>query len=384
MDMIKVSVVRCEDYNEKRLTEKVLQALENLGGLENFIKPGSRVLLKPNLLNAKSNVSCITTNPHFVKVCAKIVKDFGCKPVVGDSPPLHSCIRIAKRAGLFDELKKIGVDLIEFKTPVKLKTGDKAVFKDIYVAKEVLDADYVINLPKIKSHTQMTLTGCVKNMFGTVIGREKSMWHLKAGIDKEYFSHMLLDLYHGIPPALTIADMITVMEGNGPSSGIPKDVGAIIAGDDCIAMDTVICKILNIPEHIVYTIKEAKKTDSAPSADIKNIDIISEGFDEIMKKAKGFKLPQKTELDFGIPSFVNNLLRDLLTSKPVIDKKICGLCKACEEICPVNAIKVSEEKLNFDYDKCIRCYCCQEICSYKALKVKQGTLLKILNLFPHL
>jgi uncharacterized protein (DUF362 family)/NAD-dependent dihydropyrimidine dehydrogenase PreA subunit len=378
--MTKVSVVMCKDYNEKRLTKAVAKSVENLGGLKSFIKSGDRVLLKPNMLSAKPLVSCITTNPHFVKICAKIVKDFGGIPIIGDSPPIQSCHKVAKKSGIFDELKKIGVDIIEFKTPVKLKVRDDAVFKDIYVAKEVLDADCIINLPKVKTHTMMTLTGCVKNIFGTVIGKEKSMWHLKAGINKDHFSRILLDLYYGISPALTIADMITVMEGNGPSSGTPKDVGVIVSGSDCVAMDAVICKILNIPQELVYTQNKAKQLND-PSCDIENIDVIGEYLNEIFASVKDFKLPKKTEVDFGIPSPIKKLLRDMLTSKPVIDKKICEYCKMCENICPVGGIIVSEEKVSFDYEKCIRCFCCQEMCSYGALKIKRGILLKILSVF---
>jgi uncharacterized protein (DUF362 family)/ferredoxin len=378
--MVKVSVVSCEDYDETSLKEKISKSLENIGGLASFIKSGDSVLLKPNLLSAKPHSTCITTNPFFVKAVAELMKDFGCNVTVGDSPPVQNCHKVAKKSGLFDELKKIDVNLIEFKTPVKLELGEYAIFQDLYVAKEVLDFDHVVNLPKIKSHTQMTLTACVKNMFGVVVGKEKALWHLKAGISKEYFSRMLMELYYGISPAITIADMITVMEGNGPSSGTPKHVGAIVAGTDSTALDRVICDILNIPINIVYTLKEANAL-AYRSADLDNIEIVSEGLDGIRKNAKGFKLPRKTDFDFGLPAPFKKLLRDQLTSKPVIDTKKCEYCKSCEEICPVDAVKVTKERISFDYDKCIKCYCCQEICSYKALKVKQGFLLKILNMF---
>ncbi|MFC1855791.1 DUF362 domain-containing protein [Thermodesulfobacteriota bacterium] len=376
--MVKVSVVRCDNYNEKLLIEKILKSLETFGGIEKFVKPGDKVLLKPNLLSAKPAASCITTNPYFTKVCAQIFKDYGCRTSVGDSPPVQSSTKVAKKSGLLDELKKIDVPLIEFKDPVKLPIHKNALFKDIYIAKEVMEADHIINLPKIKSHTQMTITACVKNIFGVVVGKEKPMWHLKAGTDKEYFSHMLLDLYCSVSPTLTIADMIMVMEGNGPSSGRPKEVGAILTGTDCVAMDRVICDILDIPLELAYMLNEAKKFSDLES-DLNNIEIISDGLDEIIKKAKGFMLPRKTEVDFGLPPFLKRLLREHLTSKPIIDKNLCRFCKACEDICPANVITIEGEEISFDYDKCIECFCCQEMCSFNALKVKQGILLKMIN-----
>ena len=379
--MINISIIKCSDYDEQELEQKIIAALDKLGGLKNFISYGDKVVLKPNLLSAKPGSTCVTTNPKFVKFCAKIIKDFGAHPVVGDSPPMHGSTKIAKKIGLLDELNEIGVELIEFKTPVKLKVSEDAIFKDIFVAKEALEADALINLPKIKSHTQMTLTGCVKNIFGVVIGKEKPMWHLKAGIDKSYFAHMLLDLYYGVSPILTLADMITVMEGDGPSSGTKKHVGAIVAGSDCVAMDTVISNILEIPFDINYILTEVRHFPSHHSTEIQNINILSDGLDEIRSNAKGFKLPKMTDSDFGMPSILRKLLRDSLTSKPYIDISLCKYCKECENICPADVISISKDDNSFDYKKCIKCFCCQEICPYGALKVMQGSLLRLIEKF---
>ncbi len=378
--MAKVSVVRCEDYDEGRLAKSISRGIDNIGGLSGLIGRGDTVLLKPNLLTAKSSISCITTNARFVKVCAKLVRDYGAKPVVGDSPPISSAHKVAVKTGLYDELKKIGVDIIEFNTPVKLPARDNAIFKDLYVAKEALDVDSIINLPKVKTHTIMTLTACVKNMFGTVIGKQKSLWHLKAGVSPGALARMFLDLYYANPPALTIADMITVMEGDGPGSGTPRDVGLVVTGRDCVAMDSVICEILRIPKNIAYIQKVAKELRD-PSADISNIDIIGEDPRALAGELNGIALPKRTDADFGLPHAMKNMLRNMLTSKPVIDKNLCEYCRSCEAICPVDAVKVTKDSVAFDYDKCIRCYCCQEICTYKALKIKEGSLLRLKNIF---
>jgi len=375
--MTQVSVVKCEDYDNRLLKERIIRSLEPLGGLSLFAKPGDRVLLKPNLLSGKPAAACVTTNPSFVATVASLLLDYGCTPVVGDSPPILSGHKVASKSGLTDELNRIGVKLIDFKTPTKLTVREGSTFKDIFVAQEVLDADCVINLPKVKTHTHMVLTACVKNMFGAVIGKDKSRWHLKAGVSNECFAQMLIDLYLGLSPELTIADMIMTMEGNGPSSGTPKYVGAIVAGSDCIAMDSVICDILKIPTGAVYTLKEARKLDGGTHTDISSIEVICDSMDEIRKNAAGFKLARKTNADFGLKPFLNKLLRDTLTGKPVIDKKRCTYCKSCEDICPADIMKISKEEIIIDYEKCIKCFCCQEICPNSAVSVKQGILLKL-------
>ncbi len=377
----KLSIKKLNDYTDQgRMLNTILDSIDSIGGIDRFFKRGDKVLIKPNLLNAKPIEKAVITHPDFIYACANIVKEYGATPIVADSPPLTSCAKIAHKTGLATKLKHIGVEMMEFTTPIKLKVQPDAVFKDITIAKEALDVDCIINLPKIKTHSQMVLTAAVKNMYGTVIGKEKALWHLKAGTNKDYFARMLIDLYLGNPPALTIADSIMIMEGNGPSSGEPRHVGAIIASDNGFAIDAVACDILRIPFDMVYTLKHARHLGITGS-NIEDIEIIGD-YDEVKQNnRKSVKLPVTSDVDFGLPWPIKRLLRNQLTTKPVIDIKNCKYCKECEKICPAQCLKVSREEIIFDYDKCIKCFCCQEICEYGALKEEHGSLLKLLNRF---
>jgi uncharacterized protein (DUF362 family)/Pyruvate/2-oxoacid:ferredoxin oxidoreductase delta subunit len=376
----KVGVIACEDYNQKNLELKILKLFEYLGGVREFISNQDRVLIKPNFLMAKEAEKCVTTHPNFILSVVKIMKEFTSKEiVVADSPSIHSIQSVAQKLGIDSELSKLGVRLLQFKNSKLTNTRDafaNNIFKKIEIAQELNDFDKIINLPKIKTHGQIILTCAVKNMFGCVVGMKKAKWHLSAGINYDYFASLLLTIYKTVNPIINIVDGIMAMEGNGPASGTPRRIGVILAGSDGISIDRIVCEILGIDPNFVRTIFVAKNK-AIGNTELPDIELVG---DNIAKfKINDFKLPRLTSLYGGKKNFLRNYLKNAFDTKPIIDKKVCNLCKICIKHCPpeIMSLDYDAQYIKINYDNCIRCYCCQEVCQQGAITIKEGYLQKL-------
>ncbi len=212
--MIKVALEKVESYDGEAVKAGLVNLLAPLGGIETFVKPGERVLIKPNMLSAKPPEAAVTTHPAVLRAVIELVQSAGAVALVGDSPGFGTLRSVAKRSGMLAVVEATGAELVEFsETRAVASTGK---FRRFEVAAAYLQADRVINLPKLKTHEMMTLTCGVKNLFGILVGAAKPAWHLQAGFDRELFARVLLEIYQLRPPDLTIVDAITAMEGDGP------------------------------------------------------------------------------------------------------------------------------------------------------------------------
>lgn len=332
---------------------------------------GKSVLIKPNFLCPAKIEQAILTHPFIIKAVVEYVLEEGGRPQVSDSNAVGAFDKIVKSGGIEQALAGLNVDLRPLKDSVKVETGD-AIIKTIELSRDVLEADMLINLPKLKTHSQMMMTLGVKNLFGCVVGLRKPEWHLRVGVDRELFARLLVIIHKKINPAVTILDGILAMEGEGPgTSGTPRRVGALCASSSAFALDRAVAKIVGIDEDAVVTNKMAKQMgiDDAPEI---------EGEYPVLE---GYKLPDQTETMFGPRRFMGFMRRHTVR-RPVADNKHCKLCGECWKYCPAKAITPSKKRLVFDYDKCIRCYCCLEVCPHGALSTHEpiaGKLLKRLK-----
>lgn len=366
-----VSIVRCQTYDEEEVLNALRKSIDLIGGIDYFIKPGNKVLLKPNLLYGKPPDKAVTTHPSIVKAMIILVREVGGIPIIGDSPSFGSTIKTAEKAGIKKIADELNCPIIEFNRPVTVSNKIGKIFRQFEIDQSILEADVIINLPKLKSHTQMLLTLGVKNLFGCIPGKRKPIMHLKAGDNPNVFAEILIDLYRLINPSLTIIDGIIGMEGDGPNSGNPIPIGLILASPNAVSLDQVVCDILGIPRESLMTNRVALEQGIGKEY----IELLGERLDDI--KIKGFKFPKLTRPDWNLPYFISKPLKNLLTSKPKVDKALCKACNQCVEICPPGAIKREENGLVFDYDKCIRCFCCQEVCPEGAVKIELGWILRV-------
>ncbi|NIQ93120.1 MAG: DUF362 domain-containing protein, partial [Desulfuromonadales bacterium] len=318
-----------------------------------------------------------TTHPEIVRAVIEAVQEAGGKVLVGDSPGIGKSEQVVRKCGIMPVIEETGATFTPFTESVTVP-GKGGVFQHLEIAREVLDADVIINLPKLKTHQMMGLTCGIKNMFGAVVGMRKIRLHLQAGTNKEFFALMLLELAEFLNPALTLVDGITAMEGDGPGSGDPVHVGALIASRSMQAVDTVACDLLRLSPHSVWTLRAALQSDRE-GCRMEDIELIGDPIDAL--RPGKFRPAKSTDVNFSLPNFLKKPLKKSLTARPEPDDAICVLCGECVRSCPPQAMKIENRKLQIDFDRCIRCFCCQELCPHGALETEQGLLLKISGYF---
>jgi uncharacterized protein (DUF362 family)/Pyruvate/2-oxoacid:ferredoxin oxidoreductase delta subunit len=368
-----VSIVKCLNYDEEKVLVALRQSIDLIGGIQTFVRKGSRVLLKPNLLYGKGPDKAVTTHPSILRGMVQIVREAGGVPSIGDSPSVGSLVRTAEKAGIKAVADEMKCPLVEFKRPVFPPGGGGNVFKQLEIDQTVLEADVIINLPKFKTHTLTLLTLGVKNLFGCIPGPRKALWHLKAGEDRKTFAKILVDLYRVIQPPLTILDGIVGMEGNGPNSGRPIPIGLILASGDPLSLDQIVCDLLGISRKSLLTNRVAFEQGIGKD----RIDILGEKVEEV--KISNFQFPTLSQPDWNLPRFFRKALKNALTSKPVVEAEVCNGCDRCAEICPPKALSRKGKDLIFDYGQCIRCFCCLEVCPEGAISIKPGWGLKLVS-----
>ena len=371
----RVSLQGLKTYDPGETLSAINKLLEPLGGMGAFVKSGQKVLLKPNLLSGKSPDKAVTTHPEIVRAVVKLVQEVGGEVSIGDSPGIGSPRNVARKSGILAVAEETGCPFVPFETAVTIHpTGGK--FQQFEVAEELLDADVIINLPKLKTHQMMGLTCGVKNMFGAIVGLRKPRLHLQAGTDKAFFALMLLELCEALSPALTIVDAVVGMEGEGPGSGDPIQIGALLAGSHPQAIDTVATELVGMKPHQVWTQQQAIET-GRPYTDLTQLDLCGTPLESL--KINNFRQAKMTDVNFGLKGALKHHLRHALTARPVPDHNLCVRCNDCVTHCPPEAMKIEHNRLIIDYDQCIRCFCCQELCPHGALMTKQGFLLRLSN-----
>jgi uncharacterized protein (DUF362 family)/NAD-dependent dihydropyrimidine dehydrogenase PreA subunit len=368
-----VSIVKCENYDKDKVLSGLRRSIDLIGGIQNFVRVGSRVLLKPNLLYGKSPEKAVTTHPSILRGLIQIVREAGGIPSIGDSPAVGSLTKTAEKTGIKAVADEMGCPLVEFDKPFLPPKGGGKIFKQLEIDRRVLEADVIINLPKFKSHSLTLLTLGVKNLFGCIPGSRKALWHLKAGEDRKTFARILIDIYQTIRPSLTILDGIVGMEGNGPNSGRPIPLGLIVASGNSLSLDQVVCDLLGISRDSLLTNRVAFEQGMIKE----EIDVLGEKIRDV--KISNFQFPTLSQPDWNMPRFLRKALSNALTSKPVIEEEMCNACNRCEEICPPKALVMKGKDLVFDYGQCIRCFCCLEVCPEGAISIKPGWALKMIG-----
>lgn len=372
----RVALTAAPSYDRATIEVALERLLAPLGGMAAFVRPGQKVLLKPNMLAGKSPEKAVTTHPEVVRAVILLAQRAGGIVSVGDSPGVGSPRQVAQRSGILAVIEETGAHFAPFaeSVPVHLATG---TFHQLELARDILDAEVIINLPKLKTHQMMGLTCGVKNLFGAVVGMRKPQLHLQAGTDKAFFALMLLELAERIRPALTIVDAITGMEGDGPGSGDPVHIGALIAGANPLAVDSVAIALTGIPPNEVWT-QQLARHRNLPGSRLEEVEIL--GADLATLRVPHFRPAKSTDVNFGIPAFLRRPLRRALTARPVVDQTRCQACGLCVKHCPPAAMVINAGRLQIDEHACIRCFCCQELCPHAALDTRQGALLRLKSL----
>lgn len=373
--MSKVIIQECKDYKVEDIMIKINNGIEKLGGWDKFVKPGNTVLLKVNLIGPKSSDSAAVTHSVFVRALTRILKSKGCTVWIGDSsggaiagiaPTAQSFVV----AGYDKVAKEEGAIIKNFDREGVFEVEPQGKFKDkMYLAKPLFDADVVINLPKLKTHSATIYTGAVKNVFGCIPGLRKAMYH-KIAPDKEDFGEILTDIHKACKFNLHIMDGIISMQGEGPTAGSVYNANKIIISTDPLALDTVAVNMLGMTVEDIPVLDSAIKRNLGQS-NLNEIKI--DGDYNYIPHLKDYKLPKnfKSTKQRNSKSVIKVI--DFFKTKPVVNKKKCKECNMCVESCPVKAIDINTKKI--EYSKCIECMCCHELCLHKAVELKKENFL---------
>lgn len=379
----KVAIVRCTSYNRDEVNRGIRELIGLLGGINNFISPGQSVFIKPNLLMKKKPEEVVTTHPEIIGAMAKLVQEAGGKVLVGDSPGGPYNVKVLqgvyKVCGLEDMAAETGVELNLNCEEVKVDHPAGKVKQTLNVIKPALQADVVINLPKLKTHGLTVLSGAVKNLFGLIPGLKKAEYHFNM-LKLEDFVDALLDINTFLQPGLVVMDAVVGMEGPaGPSAGTPREVGVLIGGTSTFAVDLVAAALVGISHRKVPTITQAINRGLSPS-DLNEIELLGwlpEKWPLVSYSAPPG--PVSSDLLAAVPGgkvtgIIVKFIINRLRSKPVFVHSRCTGCRDCFQNCPPKAIKMVEGRPKVELEQCIRCYCCQELCPQKAVEIKHPWL----------
>lgn len=367
-----VSVVACENYQQSMVDQAVRQALQQIGGLRRWVRPGQRIHIKPNLLAAKAPDKAVTTHPAIVRALVQQIQEIGARVTIGDSPagisrPIED---YWQATGMKQVAEETGAELVQFE---KKGVEERVVAgKRYFIAAAVATAELVINVCKLKTHNLLLYTGAIKNMFGTVPGFRKSEYHKQAP-RVEDFAKIIVDVFAATRPQLSIMDAVEIMDGSGPSAGNVNHLGLIIASEDAVAMDALGAHLLGFEDGEILTTEEAYARGLGEKR-----------LDKILVRGTALAPYQKLQFDLPsnrfqryIPASLVRLLGKMVWVRPYPDEHRCKRCGACIANCPTQAMTPENGFPIIDYEKCISCFCCDEVCPHNAIDQRMSWLAKM-------
>lgn len=381
--MYDVSVTKCDSYNSDEVKKALSEALEAIGGLD-WVKAGMKIAIKANLVSFMTPDKAATTHPALLCELVKMLVEKGADVVVGDSPGgIYNYVyvnKVYKATGMYD-VEKVGGRLNRDFGQTEVKNPNGKVLKSFIYTSWLDEADAIINFCKLKTHGMMGMSAAAKNIFGVIPGTLKPEYHFRFP-NHDDFARMMVDLDEFFKVRLCICDAVVGMEGNGPTMGTPRKIGAVIASESPHKIDLVCAKIIGLTKADVPTLEAAFERGFIP-ADVKELNVFGNVDSFVVDDFKN--IPAHTSVEFKKDStkffgkMAGFITGKALRSVPALKASECVGCGVCRDICPAKAIKIEKGKAVIDRKLCIRCFCCQEFCPKGAMKVRRTLIARILN-----
>ncbi len=372
-----VAIVACEGYGRDRVLEAVKRSIDLIGGIERFASPGQKILLKPNILTPTPSDKCVVTHPDVVYAVAKLLVDNGCKVMIAESPgagTVYSAANLRKayeKVGYDQVARELGIELNEDVRARDVANPDGVLMKRLRLIEPVFNVDAVVVVSKMKTHLFTYMTGAAKNAFGLVPGMEKATFHARLQRSEE-FARMIVDVNEYVKPTLEIMDAVEAMEGDGPQSGTPRHVGAILSSGSYSALDVVATRIMSIDPNEICTIKEAVDRGLL-AEDLSDVEMVGDGLEKFI--VKDFQRPStfigKKKSESRTVKVLMTLIK-VYALRPNIVRSMCVGCGKCYRGCPMKAITMKNGKAKVNQRKCIRCYSCHEFCDGHAIRLRRS------------
>jgi len=373
-----VMVEAAKDYGSTQIESAVQRSFAALDRRGLTVRPGSRVFVKINTLSPRRNPeSAVNTHPAVLREVLRCLLDRRAKPVVGDdvNAGREDPFRIPGQRAVCREL---GVKLVNLR-----KEGFREIpidgrrLRSVFISRPVLEADLVINVPKLKTHSLTGLTCAVKNMYGVMPAGERLRIHRLFPMN-EPFCEALVDIFAAVRPQFQICDAVIAMEGEGPSGGRPRPLGCILAGPDAVALDAVASHLIGIRPLDVATTRIAHERGLG-QGDLARIETSGVPLEGLRMADFKHSVVAFSFLRTRLPSSLYAWVQGRLVMTPEIDPSRCSLCRDCIRICPQRTIMERDDKAWIDLSRCIHCLCCHEVCPSKAIRLKRtrfGVLLQ--------
>lgn len=372
-----VSIVRCADYGEETCERALREVLLPFGGLD-WVRPGMRVVIKANLVSAMKPEKAATTHPALLAALTRMLRERGANVVIGDSPGgtfaaphLNAVYRVC---GL-SEAEAAGAELNRDFSQKEADLPGAHTAKHITYTGYLDGADAIISFCKLKSHGMLSLSAATKNLFGAIPGIIKPEYHYRYP-DPMDFADMLIDLNEFFLPKLYLVDAVQTMEGNGPTAGTPKYMGALLAGTNPHKIDLLCAKLIGLEAKNVPTLRAAQERGLTP-ASAEELEVSGDAEEFV---CKDFVTVQKgTGTDFGAQKgkLLGAAAKTVLRARPKLKRSRCVGCGVCRDTCPAQAIVIEKGKAKIDRRACIRCFCCQEFCPKGAMRVHRTWVARI-------
>ena len=351
-----VYVTKTDSYEKQALVDQAVEAHLDALGLGEELTPDLKVLIKPNLLAARSPSQGVTTHPAVLSGVVRYLRNHGVtKILIGDTPGGMVNENVLDRL-----YEACGLTSLEAELNRDLSTVNQNGFT---LLKAVTEADLVINCCKLKTHGLTVMSGAVKNLFGCIPGLKKPEWHC-ARPTVESFSNLLLDLEETIRPAISLMDAIDCMEGNGPGGGTLRHMGYLLSSRSPCALDAKAAELMGLPQSSIPLLRAAEKRDDLSEP-------IELAGDPLLPASPPFVLPDSvrgTE-HFFTPTGLFHSFFGKKRAYPKVDPDKCVGCGRCRESCPQHIIRVVDHKAQMPKKGCISCFCCQEMCPVQAIGV---------------
>ena len=367
-----VHTVRCADYADA-LPPAFARLLSESAILSANTTRGKHVLVKPNLLTDRTPDKAVTTHPALLRLVLRHLKTSGATVSVGDSPASAANLgAVLERSGVGEVCREEGVPFVSFEQ-AGADTFEVNGFR-FAIARPAIEADLIVSLPKVKSHSLTKLTAAVKNLYGAVPGYSKTTLH-RLHPKPNDFGRLLQAMWSILPPVVSIADAVIGMEGQGPANGRPVNLGFISASADPFALDIALCRMLHLsPETIPYLSGMLSEHEPECAGDEVNV--------------ASFDVPVGSHLLGLVPRCLAKMAAKALWVRPRIDGARCIACGKCVKACPAKAlsIHIGEERErrrapSMNRSACIGCACCHEVCPRDAIRMKPSPVLRLLHAF---
>jgi len=375
-------VTPCDNYDRDKVY-KIIDDMTTSMGLDDLIFPGCTVVLKPNLVMKRRPEDATTTHPEVVGAVIRAVKKRGAgRVIIAESggglynrAVMSSSYNVC---GITQVCEREGAQLNFDFSDIVIRHPNPVLCRQFNIITPAVECDLLINLAKLKTHSMTGYSGAVKNIFGCVPGLMKPELHCQYP-DSAQFQQMIIDLNTLIKPTAVFIDAIDCMEGDGPTGGNPRHVGALVCALNPFAADIAASRLINVDPKKIYMLSLAMEQGLCPK-DLSEVDLYG---DPDSLAVSDFVQPKTKRVDFldRVPKILRpfaSVGEKVIAPRPVINSKKCVGCGKCAESCPRHTITVkNSRRAVINYKQCIKCYCCHEMCPVRAIDIKRQLIFKL-------